>query len=188
MISVHFQGKPYNTTVIQVYAPTINAKEAEGEDIQDFLEQTEKDVLFIRGDWNTKVASQEIPGITGKFGLGLNKGLSEYQRRDSQLWTSPSLIRGRETGRQQPEPVGGNLGPRDGILYQIVSRLPVANQVFLGSWMVDIWEKSAPQRRLMTHLRRHSSCAPRKLRGWDWGGDKMYCPPGESAPTKHLVA
>ena len=71
MISVHFQGKPYNTTVIQVYAPTINAKEAEGEDIQDFLEQTEKDVLFIRGDWNTKVASQEIPGITGKFGLGV---------------------------------------------------------------------------------------------------------------------
>ena len=70
MISVHFQGKPYNITVIQVYAPTINAKEAEGEDIQDFLEQTEKDVLFIRGDWNTKVASQEIPGITGNFGLG----------------------------------------------------------------------------------------------------------------------
>ena len=69
MISVHFQGKPYNITVIQVYAPTINAKEAEGEDIQDFLEQTEKDVLFIRGDWNTKVASQEIPGAKGKFGL-----------------------------------------------------------------------------------------------------------------------
>ena len=91
MISVHFQGKPFNTTVIQVYAPTINAKEAEGEDIQDFLEQTEKDVLFIRGDWNTKVASQEIPGITGKFGLGLNKGLSEYQRRDSWLWTGSSL-------------------------------------------------------------------------------------------------
>ena len=91
MISVHFQGKPYNITVIQVYAPTINAKEAEGEDIQDFLEQTEKDVLFIRGDWNTKVASQEIPGITGKFGLGLNKGLSEYQRRDSWLWTGSSL-------------------------------------------------------------------------------------------------
>ena len=71
MISIHFQGKPYNTTVIQVYAPTTNAKEAEGEDVQDFLEQTKKDVHFIRGDWNTKVGSQEIPGVTGKFGLGV---------------------------------------------------------------------------------------------------------------------
>ena len=71
MICIHFQGKPYNTTVIQVYAPTTNAKEAEGEDIQDFLAQTKKDVLFIRGDWNTKVGSQEIPGVIGKFGLGV---------------------------------------------------------------------------------------------------------------------
>ena len=76
MISVHFQGKPFNTTVIQVYALTSNAEEAEVErfyeDRQDFLELTPlKDVLFIIGDWNAKVGSQEIPGVTGKFGLGV---------------------------------------------------------------------------------------------------------------------
>ena len=76
MISVHFQGKPFNITVIQVYAPTSNAEEAEVEqfyeDLQDLLELTpKKDVLFIRGDWNAKVGSQETPGITGKFGLGI---------------------------------------------------------------------------------------------------------------------
>ena len=75
MILVHFQGKPFNITVIQVYAPTTNAKKAEGEwffeVLQDLLELTpKKDVLFIIGDWNAKVGSQEIPGITGKFGLG----------------------------------------------------------------------------------------------------------------------
>ena len=76
MISVCFQGKPFNITVIQVYAPTSNAKEAEveqlHEDLQDLLELTpKKDVLFIIGDWNTKVRSQETPGVTGKFGLGV---------------------------------------------------------------------------------------------------------------------
>ena len=76
MISVHFQGKPFNITVIQVYAPTSNAKEAEVEqfyeDLQDLLELTpKKDVLFIIGDWNAKVESQETPGVTGKFGLGV---------------------------------------------------------------------------------------------------------------------
>ena len=76
MISVRFQGKPFNITVIQVYAPTTNAKEAEVQwfydDLQDLLELTpKKDVLFIIGDWNTKVGSQEIPGITDKFGLGV---------------------------------------------------------------------------------------------------------------------
>ena len=74
MISVHFQGKPFNITVIQVYAPTSNAKEAEVEgfyeDLQDLLELTsQKDVLFIIRDWNTKVESQETPGVTGKFDL-----------------------------------------------------------------------------------------------------------------------
>ena len=76
MISVRFQGKPFNNTVIQVYAPTSNAKEAEverfNEDLQDLLELTsKKDVLFIIGDWNAKVTSQETPGVTGKFGLGV---------------------------------------------------------------------------------------------------------------------
>ena len=76
MISVHFQRKPFNITVIQIYAPTSNAKEAEVEwlyeDLQELLELTPiKDVLFIIGDWNAKVGSQEIPGVTGKFGLGV---------------------------------------------------------------------------------------------------------------------
>ena len=76
MSSDHFQGKPFNTTVIQVNAPTRNAKEAEVEwfyeYLQDLLEQTpEKDVLFIIGDWHAKVGSQEILGVTGKFGLGV---------------------------------------------------------------------------------------------------------------------
>ena len=74
MISVRFQGKPFNTTVIEVYAPTSNAEEAEVErlyeDLQDLLELTpKKDVLFIIGDWNAKVGSQETPGVTCKFGL-----------------------------------------------------------------------------------------------------------------------
>ena len=74
MISVHFQGKPFNITVIQVYASTSNAEEAEveqfSEDLQDLPELTpKKDVLFITGDWNGKVGSQEKPGVTGKFGL-----------------------------------------------------------------------------------------------------------------------
>ena len=76
MISVHLQGKPFNIMVIQVYAPTNNAEEAEVkqfyENIQDFLELTpKKDVLFITGDWNAKVGSQETPGVTGKFALGI---------------------------------------------------------------------------------------------------------------------
>ena len=76
MISVHFQGRPFNITVIQAYAPTSNAEEAEVEwfyeDLQDFLEVTHNnDVLFIRGNWNAKVGSQETPGVTGKFGLGV---------------------------------------------------------------------------------------------------------------------
>ena len=76
MISVRFQGKPFNITVIQVYAPTSNAEEAEvkhfSEDLQDLLELTpKKDVLFNIGDWNAKVGSQETPGVTGKFGLGV---------------------------------------------------------------------------------------------------------------------
>ena len=77
MISVHLQGKPFNITVIQDYAPTSNAEEAEVEwfyeDLQDLLERTpppQKNVLFIIGDWNAKLGSQETPGVTGKFGPG----------------------------------------------------------------------------------------------------------------------
>ena len=76
MITVRFQGKPFNITVIQVYVPTSNAEKAEVErfyeDLQDFLELTpKKDVLFIIGDWNAKEGSQETPGVTVKFGFGM---------------------------------------------------------------------------------------------------------------------
>ena len=77
IISGCFQGKPFNITVIQVYAPTSNAEEAEVEwfyeDLQNLLDLTpKKDILFIIGNWNAKVGSQETPGVTGKFGLGIN--------------------------------------------------------------------------------------------------------------------
>ena len=90
MISVHFQGKSFNITVIQVYAPTSNAEEAEVEwfydDLQDLLERTpKKDILFIIGDWNAKVGSQEISGVTGKFGPGVQneagQRLTEFCQR-----------------------------------------------------------------------------------------------------------
>ena len=90
MISVHFQDKLFNITVIQVYAPTSNIEEAEVEqfceDLQDILELTpKKDVLFITGDWNAKVGNQETPGVTGKFGLGVQneagQRLIEFTKR-----------------------------------------------------------------------------------------------------------
>ena len=82
MISIHFQGKPFTITVIQVYAPTSNAKEAEVdqfyEDLQELLELTpQKDVLFILGSWNAKVGGQEIPGVTGKFGFEVQNEAGE---------------------------------------------------------------------------------------------------------------
>ena len=82
MISVCFQGKPFNITVIQVHAPNTNAKDYEVkwfyEDLQDLPELTpKKDVLFIIGDWNAKVGSQETPGVTGKFGLGIQNGAGQ---------------------------------------------------------------------------------------------------------------
>ena len=82
MISVRFQGKPFNITVIQVCAPTSNAEEADVElfyeDLQDLLELTPpKDVLFIIGDWNAKVGNQEAPGVTGKFDLGVQSKVGQ---------------------------------------------------------------------------------------------------------------
>ena len=84
-------------------------------------------------------------------------------------------------GDSQSQKARGKLGPRDGILYQTASRLPVANQVFLGSWTVDICQeghsqRSAPQRRHTAHLRWRCHCAPRKLKVWDGGGDKTHRP------------
>ena len=88
MISVCFQGKPFSITVIQVYAPTSNAEEDERfyEDVQELLELTPpKDVLFITGDWNAKVGSQETPEVTGKFGLGVQneagQRLTDFAKR-----------------------------------------------------------------------------------------------------------
>ena len=109
MISVCFQGKPFNITVIQVYAPISNAEEAEVEqfyeELQDLLQLTsKKDVLFIIGDWNAKVGSQETPGVTGKFGLGVwneagqrligccqenSKHPFQPHKRRLYTWTSP---------------------------------------------------------------------------------------------------
>ena len=94
MNSVHFQGKPFNITVIQVYVPTSNAEEAEVEgfceDLQALLELTpKKDVLFIIGDWNAKVGSQEIPGVTGKFGLGVQ---NEAGQRLTEFCQENSLV------------------------------------------------------------------------------------------------
>ena len=112
MISVNFQGKPFNITVIQAFAPTSNAKEAEWfyEDLQYLLELTPiKDVLFIIGDWNSKVGSQETPGVTGKFDLGMQNEagtrlielcqenalviantLFQQHKRRLYTWTSPN--------------------------------------------------------------------------------------------------
>ena len=94
MISLLFQGKPFNITVIQAYAPTSNAEEAEVEcfyeNLQDLLELTLKiDVLFIRGYWNAKVGSQETPGVTGKFGLGVQ---NEAGRRLTEFCQENTLV------------------------------------------------------------------------------------------------
>ena len=94
MILVTIQGKPFNITVIQVYAPTSNAEEAEVEpfygDLQDLLEQTpKKDVLVIIGNWNAKVGSQETPGVTGKFGLRVR---NEAGQRIIEFWQENALV------------------------------------------------------------------------------------------------
>ena len=94
MISVHFQGKPFSITVIQVYTLTGNAEEAEVEqfyeDLQDLLQLIpKKDVLFFRGDWNAKVGSQEIPGVTGKFGLRIQ---NEAGRRLTEFCQENALV------------------------------------------------------------------------------------------------
>ena len=105
MISVSFQGKPFNITVIQVYAPTSNAEEPEVEwfyeDVQDLLELTpQKDVLFIKWDWNAKVGSQETPGVTGKFDLGIRneagQRLIEFCQENALVIATPSSNNTRE--------------------------------------------------------------------------------------------
>ena len=105
MISVHFQGKPFNITVIQVHALTNNAEEAEVEwlyeDLQELLELTpKKDVLFIIGDWNAKVGSQETPGVTGKFGLGVQ---NEAGKRLTEPCQENALVIANTLFQQQQE-------------------------------------------------------------------------------------
>ena len=100
---VHFQGKAFNITVIQTYAPTTNAEEAEVEQfyegLQDLLELTpKKDVLFIIGDWNAKVGSQDIPGVTGKFGLGVQ---NEAGQRLTEFCQENTLIITKTLFQQQ---------------------------------------------------------------------------------------
>ena len=100
MISVHFQSKPFNITVIQLYAPTNNAEKAEVEwlyeDLQDLLELTpQKHALFIIGDWNANIESQEIPGVTGKFGFGVQNEagqmLTEFSQENTLVTTNTLL-------------------------------------------------------------------------------------------------
>ena len=114
MVSVHFQGKPFRITVIQVYDPTSNSEEAEVEqfyeDLQDLLELTpKKDVLFIIGDWNAKVGSQETPGITGKFGLGVQneagQRLIEFCQENTLVIATPSSNNIREDSTHGPHQV-----------------------------------------------------------------------------------
>ena len=121
MISVHFQHKPFNITVIQVYVPTSNAEEAEAEQFYENLQHLlelilKKDVLFITEDWNAKVESQETPGVTGKFGLGVQNEagqrlivlcqenaliiantLFQQHKRRLYMWTSPDGQYGNQT-------------------------------------------------------------------------------------------
>ena len=111
MISVRFQGKQFNITVIQAYAPTSNAEEAEVErfyeDLQDLLELTpKKDVFFIRGDWNAKAGCQETPGVTGKFGLGtqneVGQRLIEFCQENSLVVATPCSNNTREDSTHGP--------------------------------------------------------------------------------------
>ena len=107
MISVRFQGKPFNITVIQVYALTSNAEEAEVEwfyeDLQDLLELTrKKDVLFIIGDWNAKVGSQELPGVTGKFGLVVQ---NEAGQRPTEFCQENELVIANTLFQQHKRPL-----------------------------------------------------------------------------------
>ena len=100
MIFVHFHGKPFNITVIQVYVPTTNTKEAEWfcEDQQDLLELTlKKDVLFIIGDWNAKIGSQETPGVIGKFGHGVQ---NEAGQRLTEFCQENALVIANTLGQQ----------------------------------------------------------------------------------------
>ena len=156
MISVHLQGKPLNITVIQVYAPTSNAEEAEVEwfyeDLQDILELTPKrDVLFIIGDWKAKVGSQELPGVTGKFGLAEQneavQRLTEFCQENT-LVIAPSSNSTRE-GSTHGHHQMANTESRLIILFTAKDgeALYTASKYMTGSWL---WLRPTPYCQIQT--------------------------------------
>ena len=152
MISVHFRGKPFNITVIQVYAPISNTEEAEVEcfyeDLQDLLELTpKKDVLFIIGDWNAKVRSQEISGVTGKFGLVVQ---NEVGQRLTELCQEKALVIANTLFQQHKRQLYTWMSP-DG-QYQIILIIFFAgkNGEALYSQQKQDWELTVVQ--IMSYL------------------------------------
>ena len=142
MISVRLQGKPFNITVIQVYAPTSNAEEAEVErfyeDLQDLLKLTApKDVLFIIGDWNTKVGSQETPGVTGKFGLGMRneagQRLLEFCQENALVIANTLFQQHRRRLYTWASPIGQHQNLIDYILQPKIEKLYTVNKNKTGS-------------------------------------------------------
>ena len=137
--SVRFQGKPFNITVIQVYAPTSNAEEAKVEwfyrDLQDLLELTPKtDVLFIIGDWNAKVGSQETPGVTGTFGLGVQ---NDAGQRFTEFCQENTLVIAN-TLSQQPKNITRWSVPKSDWLYFLQPKMEkfyTVSKSKTGSWL-----------------------------------------------------
>ena len=143
MISIHFQGKPFNITVIQVYAPTSKAEEAEVEwfyeGLQDFLELTpKKDVLFIIGDWNAKVGSQETRGVTGKFGLRIEWSRAKANRVLPREHTGHSKHPLPTTQEKTLMDITRWSTPKSDWLYSLqpkMEKLYTVNQNKTGSWL-----------------------------------------------------
>ena len=142
MIFVCFQGKPFNITVIQVYAPTGNAEEAEVEwfyeDLQDLLELThKKDVLSIIGHWNEKVGSQEIPGVTGKFGLGIQneagQRLIEFCQENALVIANTLFQKHKRRLYTWASPIGQHQNLIDYILQPKIEKLYTVNKNKTGS-------------------------------------------------------
>ena len=149
MISVRFQGKPFNITVIQVYTPTSNAEEAEVErfyeDLWDLLELTpQKDVVFIIGDWNAKVGSQETPGVTGKFGLGIQ---NETGQKLIEFCQENTLVIANTLFQQQMRRLHMNITrwstPKSDWLYSLqlkMEKLYTVSKSKTGSWLwLRLW-------------------------------------------------
>ena len=148
MISVHLQGKPFNITVFQVFAPTSNTEEAEVEwfyeDLQDLLELTPtKDVLFIIRDWNAKVWSQETPGVTGKFGLGM---WNEAGQRLIEFWQENSLVIANIFFQQHRRRLHRDIirwsTPKSDWLYSLQSKMQKLRTVSKNKTRSWLWLKS----------------------------------------------